>query len=194
MWSGDELAGMIFITAYHDRISTAVFEHVVWIISIAEVPETAIAQCCEIMNVKLPEFHPPEDLGNHQALAWRRGNDRPTWFSRFAPASEGQRHQHSYYEGEMDEELQFVFRGPEEKLSLSSANLKEFIKTAKGVDDETWLHHLRRHDYSGWFRDIIKDDALAAEIEDIERTQDLSPAKSRGLITNHIHDRFKPQW
>lgn len=194
MWSGDELAGIIFITAYHDQISTAVLEHVDWIISIAESPEMAITQCCAIMNEKLPEFHPPEDLRDHQALAWRRGDDRPTWFSRLAPATEGQRHQHSYYEGEMDEELQFVFRGPEENLTLSSGNLKEFIKIARGIDDETWMHHLRRHDYSAWFRHIMKDDELAAEIEDIERTQDLSPLQSRELITNHIHARFKPQW
>ena len=34
---------------------------------------------------------------------------------------------------------------------------------ADGVDDETWLHHLRAGDYSRWFREGIKDDALADE-------------------------------
>jgi len=195
MWSGDELAGIVFITAYHDQISTAVLDHVDWIVSIAKEPQNAIAQCCKLMGEDLPDFHPPEDFRDHRALAWRRGEKRPTWFSRLAPQSDGgQRHQHSYYEGDMDDELQFVFRGPENKMSLAVSNLKEFIKTATGIDDETWLHHLRHHDYSDWFRGIIKDEELAAEIEVIERTQDLSPEKSRKLIANHIHERFKPQW
>ncbi|TWT55495.1 HAD family hydrolase [Allorhodopirellula solitaria] len=195
MWSGEELAGFLFLTAYHDQISPAVMEHVDWIISIAKEPQQAIQQCCEIMGEDLPDFHPPEDSRDHRALAWRRGDGRPQWFSRLSPRSGGgQRHQHSYYEGDMDEDLQFVFRGPDDELSLSTANLKEFIKTAKGVDDGTWTHHLRRHDYSSWFRDIIRDDDLAAAIEDIERTQDLTPEKSRELIADHIHERFKPQW
>ncbi len=194
MWSGDEPAGIIFISAYHDKLSPAVLEHVDWIISIAEQPEAAIAQCCEIMNEQLPEFHPPEDRRYHQALAWRRDDVRPIWFSRFAPRSGAQRHQHSYYEGEMDEDFQFVFRGPENKLSLAIGNLKDFVKAAAGIDDETWMFHLKRHDYSKWFGKIIKDDALTREIDDVERTQDLTADQSRELITNHLHDRFKPQW
>jgi len=39
---------------------------------------------------------------------------------------------------------------------------------AEGVDDETWAFHLRRKDYSRWFRQAIKDDDLADEIERIE--------------------------
>ncbi len=194
MWSGEELSGIIFITAFHDQISPAVLEHVDWIVSIAKEPETAIAQCCEIMGERLPEFHPPESSCELKALAWRRGDDRPTWFSRLSPQSDGQRHQHSYYEGEMDEEFQFVFRGPQAKLSLAIGNLKEFVKMGTGIDDETWNYHLKRHDYSNWFREVIKDAELADMIEDIERTQDLSPGQSRQLITDHIHDRFKPKW
>lgn len=194
MWSGSELAGIIFITAYHDKISPAVLEHVDWIISIAEEPETAIAQCCQIMNEELPEFHPPEDLRKHRALAWRRGDSRPVWFSRLASTSQGQRHQHSYYEGEMDEHLRFVFRGPDGKLSLVATNLRDFINIAKGVDEDTWMFHLRRYDFSTWLRDVIKDEKLASIARDIERTQDMSPMRSRELLTGHIEQRFKPQW
>ncbi|WP_167546851.1 HAD-IIB family hydrolase [Stieleria maiorica] len=194
MWSGDELSGIIFITAYHDEISPAVLNRVDWIISIAKEPQSAIEACCEIMGESVPEFPPSPEFLEHGALAWSREINRPTWFSRLAPNGNSQRHQHSYYEGDMDAALQFVFRGPEEKLSLASANLKEFIKTAEGVDDDTWTYHLRRHDYSNWFREIIKDNELAAAIEDIERTQDHSPEVSRELIANQIHDRFKPRW
>ncbi len=194
MWSSKEMSGIIFITAYHDQLSTAVLQHVDWVISIAEKPEDAISQCCELMGESLPKFHPPDDFRKHRALAWRRGERKPIWFSRLPPRTEGQRHQHSYYEGDMDENLQFVFRGKNNQFSLNTGNLKEFIKTAQGIDDETWLYHLFRHDYSTWIRDIIQDDKLASEIEIIERTQDLSPEKSRQLIFEHINVRFKPRW
>jgi hypothetical protein len=67
----------------------------------------------------------------------RHGSRETDWFSRIAPRADGERHLHSNYNVETDEELQFVFRGPESKPNLPTANLKEFIKTAKGVDDET---------------------------------------------------------
>ena len=48
----------------------------------------------------------------------------------------------------------FYFRGPEGKLNLRAQNLMLFLQLADGVDDETWLHHLRQGDYSGWFREF----------------------------------------
>ena len=39
--------------------------------------------------------------------------------------------------------------------------LKQVAKPVDGVDDTTWLYHLRAGDYSRWFRDAIKDDDLA---------------------------------
>ncbi len=194
MWSDEELLGIIFITAYHDQLSKAVLQHVDWIVSIAEQPEDAIAQCCELMGETLPKFQAPEDYRKHRALAWRRDDHGPVWFSRLAPRAEGQRHQHSYYEGDIDEDLQFEFRGKNNQFSLATGNLNEFMKTAQGIDDETLLHHLSQRDYSKWFRDIIKDDELSTEIEFIERTQDLSPERSRQLVFEHINRRFKPRW
>jgi hypothetical protein len=43
--------------------------------------------------------------------------------------------------------------------------------------DDTWIHHLRQHDYSSWFRDAIKDDELAEEAREIERREQ-SPARA----------------
>jgi hypothetical protein len=60
---------------------------------------------------------------------------------------------------------------------------------AEGVDEETWLHHLRRHDYSKWLREAIKDDELAGEAEKIEES-DLSPAESRARMREEIEERY----
>ena len=37
------------------------------------------------------------------------------------------------------------------------------MQIADGVDDDTWLYHLRAGDYSLWFHEGIKDDALAEQ-------------------------------
>ena len=58
---------------------------------------------------------------------------------------------------------ELLFRGPDEKLNLRAHNLELFVQMAEGVDEETWLHHLRQGDYSRWFRDAIKDPELADE-------------------------------
>jgi hypothetical protein len=58
------------------------------------------------------------------------------------------------------------------------------------VDDETWFHHLRQHDYSRWFRQAIKDDGLAQEVERIERLDGLSADDSRDRVRAAIEDRY----
>ncbi len=65
-----------------------------------------------------------------------------------------------------------------------------FIQIARGVDDAAWLFHLRRGDSSRWFREAIKDAALADMIEGIERNESLTPAGSRERITKAIEERY----
>ena len=69
----------------------------------------------------------------------------------------------------------FAVCGPEQKLHSRSQNLGVFLQLADGVDDETWLYHLRLGDYSRWVRDAIKDDALADEIAPVESAEMCRP-------------------
>lgn len=46
----------------------------------------------------------------------------------------------------------FYFRGPDGRHNLRVDNLEEFVRIARQVDDETWLYHLHRGDYSHWCR------------------------------------------
>jgi hypothetical protein len=58
------------------------------------------------------------------------------------------------------------------------------------VDDETWLYHLRRGDYSHWFQEAIKDEELASEAARIEQQPEMSAQESRRLIRVAIEDRY----
>src|SRR5205085_6351368 len=110
---------------------------------------------------------------------------------RIAPSrTERRRHSRKYAEGELPPERSFYFHGPEGKLNLRAQNLILFLQMAEGVDDDTWMHHLRRGDYSRWFREAIKDDTLAAEAERVEGMADVSPRQSRALIKETVEQHY----
>jgi hypothetical protein len=60
---------------------------------------------------------------------------------------------------------------------------------ADGVDDETWDFHLRRGDYSSWFRKDIKDEELADEAAVIEKMAG-APAETRAAIRAAVEKRY----
>jgi hypothetical protein len=51
------------------------------------------------------------------------------------------------------------------------------------LDDETWQVRLQQHGLSRWFRNVIKDQPLAAEAADVEARSDLAPHESRAHRT-----------
>jgi hydroxymethylpyrimidine pyrophosphatase-like HAD family hydrolase len=136
----------------------------------------------------LPEdAAPPVNRG--EALIWPK-NEKP-WRARIIPGrAEGLRHASKYAAGEIGPGMEFYFRGPEGKLNLRATNLITFVQLAAGVDPETWSYHLRRGEYSRWFRDAIRSEELALEAERIEKDRKLSPAESLAQIRRAIESRF----
>ena len=98
-----------------------------------------------------------------------------------------QRHLRKYAEGQLADDRSFTFRGPDGKLKLRAHNLLQFADLADGVDDDTWLYHLRGKEVARWFRHEIKDDELAAEAEAAES---LGPDESRRRIRAAIEKRY----
>ncbi len=107
--------------------------------------------------------------------------------SRLAKA-ERRRHQRNYAEGELSPEQSFYFRGPENKLNLRAQNLSTFLQLADGIDDETWLFHLKRGDYSNWFDNTIKDADLAQAARQIEKESD--PTQARASMREAMEHRY----
>ncbi|WP_027714375.1 HAD hydrolase family protein [Desulfuromonas sp. TF] len=99
------------------------------------------------------------------------------------------RHHRKYAEGDVRYNS-FYFRGPYGKQNLKAQNLFIFSQLAEGVDEETWLYHLQRGDYSRWFREVIKDESLAGEARITEMRKDLSSWDSRRLICEAIDKRY----
>jgi hypothetical protein len=99
------------------------------------------------------------------------------------------RHLRKYAEGNM-RHRSFFFRGPDRQHNLKAQNLAVFCQIAAGIDEPTWMFHLQSQDYSRWFRDAIKDDHLADEMERIEQRTDLSPEQRRHLVRELVAARY----
>jgi hypothetical protein len=99
------------------------------------------------------------------------------------------RHFRKYAVGNLRDQS-FWFRGPQEKHCLSAPNLSLFCHIGRGIDEETWLFHLRRGDYSRWIRDSVKDKDLAEVVRQVEAQGDAEPQDSRSRICDAIEHRY----
>jgi len=185
-----KLSSMIYITVHPDQIDRSILDSVDRVIALGEKPEQTIRNYCRSIRKPAPKINVPV-LGPGQALIWTRTTDEPPFIMQIAPAAmERRRHRRKYAEGELSPDRSFYFRGPSRHLNLRAQNLLLFMQLGEGVDDATWLHHLRKHHYSEWMAKAIKDESLANAVRHIENQQNLSPTKSRQLIRSTIEERY----
>lgn len=183
-----ELEGLMFVTAYADRLAPEVLNSVGWIICVSDDPHESILVSRQIIGSGAVIPEPPEEK-EKRALVWKNGSHEPVWFIPTSTDADNFRHQHSYLEGELEPTQRFVFRGPESKLNLQAQNISIFLQLLEGIDEETYLFHLVRNDYSTWFDDVIHDDVIAAKLKEIEGSKE--PAmESRLMILQVIRERF----
>ncbi len=184
------LEGIILITVHPASVALALLNAVDLVLAVGESPERTIRDFCEAVGEPPPEME-PTTLEPLEVLAWWRRSQAPPVRIRCIPQrSERRRHSRKYAEGNLGPDRSFHFRGPEGKLNLRAQNLNLFLQLADGVDDETWMHHLRQGDYSEWFRSKIKDADLAGEAEKVEKRIDASPKDSRAAIREAVERRY----
>lgn len=185
-----QFKGMLLITVHPEHVSPAALSAIDDIVTVGQSPTEKIEEFCQILGEDLPQLT-PQNLEPGVALAWFKTTGEQPFTFRIAPGKmERRRHVRKYAEGQLGEDKSFYFRGADRKLNLRAQNLILFTQIAEGVDDETWIFHLHQGDYSGWFREAIKDEGLADEAEKIEKRADLSAAESRDLIKEAIEQRY----
>jgi hypothetical protein len=185
-----ELHGMMLITVHPDHVLDAVLQAVDVIVVVGPGAQETIATFSRTLGQDPPPV-PPDRLGAGEAIAWwRRSGEPPFRFRSIPPQAERLRHVRKYAEGELGPDRSFYFKGPESKLNLRAQNLSMFLQIADGVDDETWMHHLRRGDYSRWLQEAIKDEELAGAIAAVERAPDESADATRRRIRLLIEERY----
>jgi hypothetical protein len=179
---------VMMLTVEPDTLPEAALQLVDVVIAVGEAPDQTLEAFCHAAGYALPS-ECPNKASQGEAVGWFcKAGDPPFLFRGYAPKSERQRHRRKYAEGELAPELSFYFRGPENKLNLRAQNLTVFLQTAEGLDDETWLYHLREGAFSHWFRTVIKDPELADEAAKVERGR--LNMESRAQILSEIRKRY----
>lgn len=184
-----KLGETLLLTVHPDHLAATVLAMVDVMVAVGAAPERTLGQ------LAAATARPPIPIEG------QRPKERHvvTWFARTGDAafpmrvipgrSERIRHHRKYAIGDVRYNS-FYFRGPHGRLNLKAQNLAIFCQIGEGVDDETWLFHLQRGDYSRWLREVIKDARLAAIVEGIEHQPDLPPAHSRRLVRDAIAARY----
>jgi HAD superfamily hydrolase (TIGR01484 family) len=182
-----ELPASIAVTVHPEEVAPEFLALVSTVVGVGDGAVQAIKQFCEATGRMPPkmELAPQAD----QVLVFRC-KDQIELVTPCRPKEKQKRHVRKYAEGELGEDKSFYFRGPERALNLRAQNLSTFLQLAAGVDDKTWLHHLRAGAYSQWFRGAIKDDVLASEATAIEQDHSLTPADSRTRIRDIVERRY----
>jgi HAD superfamily hydrolase (TIGR01484 family) len=179
---------VVFVTVHPDHVARAALQFVRTAIIVGREPQATLDAFARGRGDTINALPPHEENARFTWLV--RAQSAPIRFRPTEPSADRRRHHRKYAEGELGEDRSFYFRGPTGRLNLRAQNLDLFKQIGDGVDDETWEYHLRRHDISQWFRDVIKDEALATEAAEIENDTDLSPVDSRLRIREAIERRY----
>jgi HAD superfamily hydrolase (TIGR01484 family) len=183
------LGETILVTVHPDHLSPTMLSLVDTVIAVGDSPDRTLKKYADATGQSLTW---PGGLAHRQgrAVCWfPQQGEPPVSMKIMRGRAERIRHHRKYAEGNM-RHRSFFFRGPRNQHNLRAQNLTVFSLVAEGIDEETWLFHLRRGDYSRWFRASVKDNYLAEQTERIEQRQDLQPAETRQLVRNLIDSRY----
>ena len=170
------LGETVLVTVHPNHLAPLILSLVDAIIAVGPAPEDTVRQFADAIGRPLVW---PTGLVHRKgrAIAWFPRDSEPPFSIQIMPGrAERLRHNRKYAEGNMGYRS-FYFRGPRNRSNLKAQNLALFSQIADGIDEETWLFHLHRGDYSRWFRAAVKDPYLADQAALIEQRRDLQPAK-----------------
>ncbi|MBV8593386.1 MAG: HAD-IIB family hydrolase [Caulobacteraceae bacterium] len=181
------LPATIFVTVDPGKLAPDVLGRVDDVFAVGAKAEETVRAFCRALGIAAPDL--PQRRAEDQTILWRRRAGSPQLFVSHPPAEKSERHTRKYAEGELGHDKSFFFRGPDGALKLRAQNLTLFLQIADGVDDATWRHHLDAHDYSRWMREAIKDEDLAAEVQEIEDASG-DPAETRRRVRDAVERRY----
>jgi len=186
----ESLGSMVAVTVHVGEVSAAVLRMIQLVIAVGPKPEETLAAYAQAVGRPVPSWRAGESKEGDVVVWSPASSDPPLRVSATPAAWVHRRHRRKYAKGELGPDRSFYFRGPTGKLNLRAQNLALFVQISEGVDDSTWLFHLRRGDYSHWFREHIKDESLAMRAEEIERDPQATAESSRGLIRHAIEEHY----
>jgi phosphoglycolate phosphatase (TIGR01487 family) len=185
------LGETILVTVHPNQVAPAVLAMVDVAIAVGPSPLDTLREFGAGLG-KLPFSLLPDQMTNSEGdvACWlvQSGQD-PFPMHVIHGKAERIRHLRKYAVGDLKWH-RFWFRGPDNRHNLSAPNLMLFCHIGRGIDDETWLFHLRRGDYSRWIRDSVKDKDLADLVRQVEELSGEDARGSRNRICDVIEAKY----
>lgn len=186
--AGMEMTGVILITVHPEELAPESLQSIDQCLILGKTPKDMLEKFATAIGSPTT-FELGAPLESGEAFYWRKGGHLVR-IKTATPHTERLRHLKKYAEGDVGLEKSFYFKGPNGKLNLRAQNLILFVQIAEGVDDETWLYHLRKAEYSRWFGEAIKDDELSKETAAVEEDQALGAAESKEKIFELVRQKY----
>ncbi|MBV9103763.1 MAG: HAD hydrolase family protein [Candidatus Eremiobacteraeota bacterium] len=183
------LSSVLLVTTRPQLVQPRRLRDVDTMVAVGDDARRALEEAVSLLAIAPPPHSSiePTDGG---ALVWTQSSGTVRAFRADIPRTTRVRHRRKYATGELAESKSFYFRGPGERLNLRAQNLMTFVQLARGIDDETWLHHLRRGDYSKWFAEMIGDEGLARDALAVEGDTAVTAVSSRQRIVDAVLQRY----
>ncbi|MGE5785552.1 MAG: HAD-IIB family hydrolase [Myxococcales bacterium] len=187
-----DLESMLFVTVHPQRLHATLLSRIDFALTIgSEARSTLSALVPELDTDEGTGDASDQAIGTDRLVLWQRDCPRVVrQVTLLASTARQRRHRRKYAKGELGPDKSFYFRGVDSKLNLRAQNLVAFNELGAGVDDETWLFHLARGDYSKWIREAIKDDSLADKVAEVETLNSVSAQETRDHIRELIESIY----
>jgi hypothetical protein len=186
-----DLGNFVLITVHPERLAAVLRNDVNMVIAIGPDPAKIVREVKSEAGRDLDSLaSEPLEGRSGDMLVWEADTGEATRVELEPAKTELRRHKRKYATGELGEDKSFYFRGPDGKMNIRIQNLSLFTQISEGIDDETWLYHLRKHDYSAWLREAIKDGVIADEVALVEKSGQLSASESRAQILDAIRKQY----
>ena len=181
------LGETILITHRPSEVAPAILAMMDTAVAVGPSPALTLGELAKTLGLEPPAVPPTK---RDEAIIWERSAGLDPYAAIIVPARSARlRHLRKYAEGNLGPRS-FFFRGAAARMNLRAQNLTVFCELASGIDDDTWLYHLRRGDYSTWLARTIKDPDLADEVAVAEQAAQLTPGDSRRLVREAIDRRY----
>jgi hypothetical protein len=183
------MRNILLITVHPEHVAPTALRDIDIVVAVGASPDKVLQEFARIVETSTVQS-PPGDLASGEAIVWFRKMNRLRTIRFVMPEGEHNRHKRKYAHGEIEPDRSFHFTGRQNQFKLRAQNLQMFLQLAEGLDDDTWNYHLKRGDYSRWFREGVKDEELARDVEAVENNDDLDAAASRLEIKRAIENRY----
>ncbi|WP_068689397.1 HAD-IIB family hydrolase [Thermobifida halotolerans] len=192
-----DVGGLMLVTVHPETLSPLVLRLVDTVVAVGDDPGQTLDAFAAATGHRPPALEPaPAEPDRQQEsvvsdiAVWRVAETAAQRVKLAPGETHRTRHRRKYAAGTLAPDKSFYFTGPQGRLRLRARNLHSFVELAEGVDDDTWTHHLRRHDYSRWLRGSVRDGELADLVRRVEQDTGRAPSDSRREVARLIDERY----